>query len=122
MLSVNSSRKRRERTLGTGFSMRLLKINPISDVTGRWLEIFVSDSAVRLTSVKNPENSVVLVTNDTTEPVYVNLDALEDLSEISKPTLPKEKGGCNSSNGSPSLPATIFILLFLSLLRRRKTA
>ena len=111
-------------TLGTVWMARFHSLHPITKVVGNWLEIQVTDSRIRLFSLEDSSNSVVLAAPEMDEPIYINLDALGDLSDISKPNLPPTGGcnGCNSSNGTPPHSFMFLLIMFwilMPLFRKR---
>jgi len=113
--------------LGTGFSYRLLSANPRTSFSGNWLEVYVSDSSVRLQELAVATNNIVVATSDMADgrPIYINLDDMGDFSEIFQPPTKKDPGcgGCStSSNGSSSIPVAFIIVLVFSVIRRRKVS
>lgn len=109
--------------LGTGFSYRRLSTHPVTQSSGEWLEIYVSDSSIRLQEMVDPTNSVVVATSDTLDrPIYINLTAIGDLSEVFDPPKPPKEGcGCSSVGSSTgTLPIPFLIMFALLVIRRRK--
>jgi cysteine-rich repeat protein len=112
--------------LGTGLSGRKLAIHPLSNLSGNWLEVYVSDATVRLIEMAVSTNNIVIAVSDMVEgrPIYLNLDAIGDLSEIFTPptTTPPKGCGCStgSNNGTSTLPIAFLSIFILLIIRRRK--
>jgi len=110
--------------LGTGFSYRKVSLNPRTNTSGDWLEVYVSDASISIFEASNDANSVVVGLPEMWDgPIYVNLDAVGDLSEIlnREPNPPGDGcSGCSQSNGATSFGVMLFgILMFLLLGLRR---
>ncbi|MBA4336425.1 hypothetical protein C0416_01450 [bacterium] len=113
--------------LGTGFSYRLLSANPITSFSGNWIEIYVSDSSVKLQEIAVATNNIVVANSDMSDgPIYIDLDDMGDFSEIFQPHTDKPPKGCGcstfSGNGNSSLPVAFLSILVLFVIRRRKAS
>ncbi|MFC1647663.1 DUF4215 domain-containing protein [Patescibacteria group bacterium] len=113
--------------LGTGLSARKVNqrpnpLNPTQHITGNFLELYVSDATVRVLEWANQGNQVVVGLPEMWDgPLYIDLDAFGDLSEIlnRRPQPPKEGcPGCSEAGGTPTWPAIIPVLLIMMWVRR----
>lgn len=100
--------------------MKFLSAHPETNISGRWLAVNIGTGSTSMCTDENGENCAKLIPEQ--GQVVINLDVLDDLSEIDW-TPPPKSGGCScrtASSNSNSLP--VFLLLGVALLiaRRRR--
>lgn len=112
-------------TLGTVWMARYLNTNPLTNVPGNWLELRVTTDRINLFAYEDSTNSVVLAAPEMDGFIYLNIDALGDLSEFFQPPDnddPKGCCGCSISghSGPTSLPIVLLVIFALLVVRRLK--
>lgn len=90
--------------------MKFLALHPETGSRGRWLAVNIGTGSTSMCANESGESCARLVPDQ--GQVVINLNALEDLSEIDwKP--PKDGGGCSCNNAHGPAPSTSLPLMFL---------
>ena len=92
--------------------MKFLALHPETNSRGRWLAVNIGTGSTSMCADETAENCAKLVPDQ--GQVIINLNALEDLTEIDW-SPPKDGGGC-SCNAHSSTPSNSLPLMFMFLL------
>ncbi len=90
--------------------MKFLSAHPETNISGRWLAVNIGTGSTSMCADEQAETCARLVPDQ--GQVVINLDALEDLSEIDWEP-PKDGGGCSCNNAHGPAPSTSLPLMFL---------